>query len=100
MVRREEDDGREHERGHDRADGNGDRQPTWLVETSLDADHGSLSPPAISSPNSSTVADSAARSPTTAPSYITTTRSASARISSRSSLISSTPTPCSAAPRK
>ena len=81
----------------DRADRDGDRQPPRLLEAPLDADHsrrasrhqqaelldGGRSPRRVS--------------PTIAPSYMTAIRSASARISSRSSEISSTPTPSAAA---
>src|SRR3954452_22299689 len=96
----EENERREQKRDRDRDHGHRDRQPAWLVEPALDADHDCSSPPAISNPSSSTVAVDASRSPTIAPSYMTAMRSASVRISSRSSLISRTPTPRSAASRR
>src|SRR5207244_7101501 len=98
--------GCEHERrepeGEDeRPDRNGDVEPARLLEPPLDPDHCAVSrTPAIRRPISSTVAVFASTSPTISPSNITATRSASARISSRSSLISSTATPAAAASRR
>src|SRR5919198_2319985 len=99
MARRGEDGGSEGEGEDEGSDRDGEREPPRLVEAALDPHYGS-SPPAINRPSSSTVADSASRSPATPPSYMTTMRSASARISSRSSLISSTPSPFAAASRR
>src|SRR5438552_1000507 len=100
MVRREEDDGREHEGGHDRADGNGDRQPAWLVETSLDAHHGSPSPPPPTAPTPPPSPDPAARPRGGAPSYTTPTGRGSAGLSSGPPLKDAPPPPSPAAPRK
>ena len=100
VMRREEHDRGEQERDDDRHHRNRDRQPPGLLEPPLDAHHARSSPPAISRPSSSIVADAASRSPTIAPSYMTTIRSARAWISSRSSLISSRARPRSAADRR
>jgi len=100
VMRRDQHDRCEEERNDDRRHRNDERQPARLVEAPLDAHQPRSAPPAISSPSSSTVAMFASRSPTIWPSYMTATRSASARISSRSSLISRTPTPRAAAPRR
>ena len=79
------------------------------IGTTTDSHHGWLEPslyahqrfpPAMRNPISSGVAAEASSSATIAPSYITATRSASARISSRSSLITSTATPSAAASRR
>src|SRR5262249_20802794 len=99
VAGRDEDERREHECDDDRRSRHDDRQPGRLREAPLDPDHAAC-PPAISSPISSTVADPASTSPAIAPSYITAIRSASARISSRSSLISRIPTPRPAASRR
>src|SRR5436190_18945952 len=100
MMRRQEDERREQEGKRDRHDRDDDREPARLFEPALNTDHDDPWPPAMSRPSSSTVAVSASRSPTMAPSYITVLRSARARISSRSSLNSKTPTPRSAASRR
>src|SRR5207237_7353049 len=97
MVGCQQDDGGGEERDDERAERHGHGQPPRLLEAALDPDHADSSPPAISRPSSSTVAVAASRSPTMAPSYMTTMRSASAKISSKSPLIISTPAPCVAA---
>src|SRR5207248_3419161 len=83
MMGREQHERHHPERDHDRAERHREREPPRLRQPTLEADH--AEPPAISRPISSTVASPASRSPTILPSYITATRSASARISSRSS---------------
>ena len=100
MAGQPQDDGGEQEGSRDGGERNDNGQPPRLLETALDPHQSSSWPPAISSPSSSTVADRASRSPAMPPSYITAIRSARARISSRSSLISSTPTPVAAASRR
>src|SRR6476620_1772406 len=100
MAGQPQDDAREQERNCDGGDRNDDGQPPRLIQAALDPHQSSSWPPAISSPSSSTVADPASRSPAMPPSYITATRSARARISSRSSLSSNTPTPVDAASRR
>src|SRR5438094_4097389 len=100
MPGRQQDDGRDEERNADRHDRDDECEPARLFETPFDPHQLVPSPPAIRRPSSSTVAVLASRSPTTEPSYMTTIRSASTKISSRSSLSSSTPTPPAAASRK
>src|SRR5439155_9637801 len=100
VVGDEQDDGGGDERHDERDEWHDERQPARLLQPALGPHHVSSSPPAMSKPSSSTVVVSASRSPTTAPSNITAMRSASARISSRSSLISSTPIPREAASRR
>src|SRR5262249_52761093 len=99
VVRDQQHHRHQDEREDDRPDRDRERQPARLRQAALDADH-SRDPPAIRRPSSSTVASSAETSPTTAPSYSTAIRSASARISSRSSEIRRTPTPPDAAVRR
>src|SRR5580765_2047539 len=100
MAGQPQDDAGEQERSRNGGDRNDNRQPPRLIEAALDPHQSSSWPPAIRSPSSSTVADPASRSPAIPPSYITAIRSARARISSRSSLSSSTPTPVDAASRR
>ncbi len=95
----QKDDGHHPERDDHRSDRDRHREPLRLREPPLDP-HQEALPPAMSRPISSTVADAASSSPTIAPSYMTAMRSASARISSRSSEMRSTPTPSAAAARR
>src|SRR4029079_2265715 len=94
-----EDDGQDRERNRERAERNGYRQPPGLIQAALEPDHVPL-PPAMRSPISSIDAAPALSSPATSPSYITRMRSASARISSRSSLSRRIATPLAAASRR
>src|SRR5436309_3162759 len=100
MSRQEQDERREDEGDRNRQNRHGGDEPPGLPHAAFDPHQCSLPAPAIRRPSSSTVAVSASRSPTTLPSYITATRSASARISSRSSLMRRTPTPVEAASRR
>src|SRR5215212_10969983 len=94
----EQDDRHEREANRDRPDGHGERQPAGLIQPPFESHR--ARPPAISRPMSSTDDEAGSSSPTRAPSYMTTMRSASARTSSRSSLNRSTATPAAAASRR
>src|SRR5207249_2333094 len=101
MSGQEQDERSEDERAADRDDGDDDHEPPRLAQATLDPHQSPSSPPpAISRPSSSTVAVEASRSPTMRPSYITAIRSASTRISSRSSLTRRIPRPSEAAWRR
>src|SRR5205085_9713857 len=82
VAARREDDGDDAERDDERAGGYHDVQPPGLLEAALEP-HSSPVPPPIRKPISSTDAVFASSSPAIPPSYLTTTRSARPRLSSR-----------------